>query len=52
MKKNIFISAITTAILSTSAFAYTYEVKEGWNLLGATEDINSLKKFSENGSTI
>ena len=53
MKKNIFISAITaTAILSTSAFAYTYNVKEGWNLLGATDNISSLKSFSENGSII
>ena len=56
MKKNTLIRLITaitaTAILSTTTFAHTYTVKEGWNLLGATENISSLKKFSENGSII
>ena len=53
MRRNLFILIITaSAIFSATTFAHTYTVKEGWNLLGATDNITNLGSFSQNGSTI
>ena len=42
MVKKIGISLAVSALLTQiSLNAHTYDVKSGWNLLGAVEDINS-----------
>jgi hypothetical protein len=46
MKKQI-ISLGLVATISSSLLAYTYEIKEGWQLLGAIEDITDLSIFND-----
>ncbi len=46
MRKQI-ISLGLIATLSTSLFAYTYEIKEGWQLMGAVQEIKDLSVFND-----
>ena len=46
MKKQL-ISLGLVATLSSSLLAYTYEIKEGWQLLGAVENITDLSVFND-----
>lgn len=46
MKKKIVIGLVAVGI-TTSSVAYDYQIKEGWQQLGAIEDINDLTVFND-----
>ena len=46
MKKKI-LSLGLLAVLGTSLFGFTYEIKEDWQLIGAMEDIDDLTVFND-----
>ncbi len=46
MKKQI-ISLGLVATLSSALYGYTYEIKDGWQLVGAVKDIKDLSVFND-----
>ena len=47
MKKKLIKLGLATSIVTTSLFGFTYEIKQGWQQLGAIKDFDVLKPFDD-----
>ena len=47
MKKELLKLGLVAGIATTSLFGFTYEIKQGWQQLGAIKDFDDLKPFDD-----
>ena len=47
MKKELIKLGLVAGIATTSLFGFTYEIKQGWQQLGAIKDFDDLKPFDD-----
>ena len=47
MKKELMKIGLVAGITTTSLFGFTYEIKQGWQQLGAIKDFDDLKPFDD-----